>query len=72
MSAHQNFIERCSFVPQHVILAPKGVFVVRETLYARYEVFTEVKIQIAVFWFVTPCSVVDVSEDHAASIFRVK
>jgi len=35
----------------------------------RSEVFTAVKTQVKVFWVVTPCSV---SEDHAASIFRVK
>jgi hypothetical protein len=43
---------------------------------ARWEVFTVVKVQVEVFWVVTLCSVVVgyqcVSEDHAASIFRVK
>jgi len=31
-----------------------------------------VKVQVKVFWVVTPCNVANVSEDHAASIFRVK
>jgi hypothetical protein len=39
-------------------------------------VFTAVKIQVVVFWVVTSCSVVvgytTVSDDLAASIFRVK
>jgi len=35
----------------------------------RSDVYTAVKIQVAVFWVVTPCSITDVSGDHAASIF---
>jgi hypothetical protein len=29
----------------------------REVRYSRYEVYTTVKIQVGVFWVVTPCSV---------------
>jgi hypothetical protein len=35
----------------------------------KFEAFTAVKIQVEVFWIVTPCSVV--LEVHTASIFRV-
>jgi hypothetical protein len=41
----------------------------------KYEVFTAVKIEFMVFWVVVPCNAVVVyqlSEDHAASIFRVE
>jgi hypothetical protein len=40
-----------------------------------FEAFTAVMFQVEVFWTETPCSVVagyNVSEVHAASIFRVK
>jgi hypothetical protein len=43
---------------------------------ARFEVFTAMKIQVSVFWVVMRCSVLigylNISEDLAASIFRVK
>jgi len=38
---------------------------------ARFEVFAAVKVQVEVLRVVIPCSVVDVSEDHADSIHRV-
>jgi hypothetical protein len=40
--------------------------------FVKSDIFTAVKIQVEVFWVVTPCSVVvDVSDYHAASIFRM-
>jgi hypothetical protein len=32
----------------------------------------EVLIEVAVFWYVSPCSAVDVSETHTASVFRIE
>jgi hypothetical protein len=42
--------------------------------YLRFEVFGSVTLKITIFWDVTPCSLVEVtdaSEERAASIFRI-
>jgi hypothetical protein len=40
----------------------------------RFEVFTAVKMPMAVFWVVTPCALMstNVSEKHTASILRAE
>jgi len=42
---------------RQIIKPHKWLRLVKTNTYVRCEVFTEVKIQIKVFWIVTPCSV---------------
>jgi len=49
-----------------------GSVCVEMGLVTRPEVSTAVKIQVTIFWFMTPCGDNNVSEDCTAYIFRVK